>query len=110
MRSWYAVAAAGGRAATLGTVDVMHRTSDMPTAADAARLRALRRMQHIATGLFVAVTAVFVLARWLERDHSGFGYLRAFAEAAMVGALADWFAVTALFRHPLGVPIPHTAI
>src|SRR3954447_12311026 len=67
-------------------------------------------MKAAATGLFVGVTVVFLLARWGEESHAWLGYLRAFAEAAMVGALADWFAVTALFRHPLGLPIPHTAI
>src|SRR6478752_10608105 len=67
-------------------------------------------MKATATGLLVAVTIVFLLARWGEESHGWLGYLRAFAEAAMVGALADWFAVTALFRHPLGIPIPHTAI
>ena len=68
-------------------------------------------MKWFATGLLVAVTIVFVVARTL-RDDAGtwLGYVEAFAEAAMVGALADWFAVTALFRHPLGLPIPHTAI
>ena len=64
----------------------------------------------MATGLLVLVTVVFLLARWGEESASWLGYVRAFAEAAMVGALADWFAVTALFRHPLGIPIPHTAI
>ena len=64
----------------------------------------------MATGLLVLVTLVFLLARWGEESASWLGYVRAFAEAAMVGALADWFAVTALFRHPLGLPIPHTAI
>ena len=64
----------------------------------------------MATGLLVLVTLVFLLARWGEESASWLGYVRAFAEAAMVGALADWFAVTALFRHPLGIPIPHTAI
>jgi uncharacterized membrane-anchored protein YjiN (DUF445 family) len=67
-------------------------------------------MKTFATGLFVAVTVVFVVARVLEQHWSGVGYVRAAAEAGMVGALADWFAVTALFRHPLGLPIPHTAI
>ena len=63
-----------------------------------------------ATALLVAVTAVFFVARWQQQYHGWVGYLRAFAEASMVGALADWFAVSALFRHPLGIPIPHTAI
>ena len=67
-------------------------------------------MRGIATGLLVAMAVVFILARTMEVHYPGWGYLRAFAEAAMVGALADWFAVVALFRHPLGVPLPHTAI
>ncbi len=67
-------------------------------------------MRLIATGLLVAMAGLFLLSRQLVPLHPGWGYLRAFAEAAMVGGLADWFAVTALFRHPLGLPIPHTAI
>ena len=70
----------------------------------------LRRMRRVATGMLVAMAAVFIAARWVGPVHPAIGYLRAFAEAAMVGGLADWFAVTALFRHPLGLPIPHTAI
>ena len=83
----------------------------MTSPTDAQRSSELRRMKWFATGLLVAVTIVFVVARTL-RDDAGtwLGYVEAFAEAAMVGALADWFAVTALFRHPLGLPIPHTAI
>src|SRR3954463_8214037 len=56
------------------------------------------------------MAAVYAVARGLGDRHPFWGYVRAFAEAAMVGGLADWFAVTALFRHPLGLPIPHTAI
>jgi uncharacterized membrane-anchored protein YjiN (DUF445 family) len=67
-------------------------------------------MKVVATGLLVAMAAVFLASRALEPQHSWLGYVKAFAEAAMVGGLADWFAVTALFRHPLGLPIPHTAI
>ncbi|QYG95382.1 DUF445 domain-containing protein [Iamia sp. SCSIO 61187] len=67
-------------------------------------------MKRTATGLLLAATAVFLVARVLEEDASWLGFVRATAEAAMVGAIADWFAVTALFRHPLGIPIPHTAI
>ena len=67
-------------------------------------------MKMAATGLLVAMAAVFALTRALEPTHSWLGYVKSFAEAAMVGGLADWFAVTALFRHPLGLPIPHTAI
>lgn len=70
----------------------------------------LRRMRFIATGLLVAMAAVYLTARHYEPLYPAAGFVRAFAEAAMVGGLADWFAVTALFRHPLGVPIPHTAI
>jgi len=73
------------------------------------RKRILIRNKAIATGLMVGAAILFVVAR--SRNGSGaWEWLAAFAEAAMVGALADWFAVVALFRHPLGVPIPHTAI
>jgi uncharacterized membrane-anchored protein YjiN (DUF445 family) len=78
--------------------------------ADEAKSVALTRMKWTATGLLVAVTLLFVLTRVVSDGAGWVGYLQAFAEAAMVGALADWFAVTALFRHPLGLPIPHTAI
>src|SRR6476660_2550648 len=67
-------------------------------------------MTAVATGLLVVMAAVFVAARMLEPRYPALAYVKAFAEAAMVGGLADWFAVTALFRHPLGLPIPHTAI
>src|SRR5881275_3179030 len=67
-------------------------------------------MKVIATGLLVVMAAVFAAARALEPHYPALSYVKAFAEAAMVGGLADWFAVTALFRHPLGLPIPHTAI
>jgi len=74
----------------------------------------LRRMRWIATGLLVLMAAIFLAARQFDPDfvraHPVIGFIRSFAEAAMVGGLADWFAVTALFRHPLGLPIPHTAI
>src|SRR4051794_25148840 len=67
-------------------------------------------MKAAATGLLFVMAAVFATARALEPRYTWLGYVKAFAEAAMVGGLADWFAVTALFRHPLGLPIPHTAI
>ena len=67
-------------------------------------------MKAAATGLLVLMALVFIVARSLEHVHPALGFVKAFAEAAMVGGLADWFAVTALFRHPLGLPIPHTAI
>ncbi len=73
-------------------------------------LARLRFMQRLALALLVVAAAVFVLARLYEPLHPAIGYLRAFCEAALVGGLADWFAVTALFRRPLGLPIPHTAI
>lgn len=68
------------------------------------------RMRAAATGLLVVMAATYLFARTYEPVHPAVGFIRAFAEAAMVGGLADWFAVTALFRHPLGLPIPHTAI
>src|SRR5437667_3995799 len=67
-------------------------------------------MKVIASRLLVVMAIVFAAARALEPRWPALGYVKAFAEAAMVGGLADWFAVTALFRHPLGLPIPHTAI
>ena len=69
-----------------------------------------RGMRIIATGMLVLMAAVFLFASRYQDVHPAWGFVRAFAEAAMVGGLADWFAVTALFRHPLGLPIPHTAI
>ncbi|CAA9489687.1 MAG: probable membrane protein STY4873 [uncultured Sphingomonadaceae bacterium] len=69
-----------------------------------------RTMRRIATGSLVAMAVVFLVATAFLDAHPAVGFVRAFAEAAMVGGLADWFAVTALFRHPLGLPIPHTAI
>jgi len=67
-------------------------------------------MKRVATGLLVAMAAVFAATRTFEQQYPWLSFVKAFAEAAMVGGLADWFAVTALFRHPLGLPIPHTAI
>lgn len=69
-----------------------------------------RRLHLLATGLLALMAGLYVLGRSLEGHHAAFGFLRAFAEAGMVGALADWFAIVALFRHPMGIPIPHTAI
>jgi len=69
-----------------------------------------RRMRWIATGMLAAMAVIFIATSGLVGTHPAWGYVNAFAEAAMVGGLADWFAVTALFRHPLGLPIPHTAI
>jgi len=80
--------------------------------ADAERLRGLRQMKAVALGFLIGATVLFLFCRWgLARGGPAWiGYVGAAAEAGMVGALADWFAVTALFRHPLGLKIPHTAI
>ncbi len=67
-------------------------------------------MRRRATGLLVVALAVYITARLLEPTHPWLSWVRATAEASLVGGLADWFAVTAIFRHPLGIPIPHTAI
>jgi len=74
------------------------------------RQRNLERMKLRATGLLILMGIIFVVARMLEPGHPWLGYIRATAEASMVGGIADWFAITALFRHPLNIPIPHTAI
>ncbi len=81
--------------------------------ADAERRRALRRMKVVALSFLLGASAVFLGCRWAQAGGTAptwVGYVAAAAEAGMVGALADWFAVTALFKHPLGIPIPHTAI
>ena len=74
------------------------------------RTTELKRMRQIALGLLLLMTVVFIVTSSLREWWPFLAYPRAFAEAAMVGACADWFAVVALFRHPLGIPIPHTAI
>ncbi|MFR9753820.1 DUF445 domain-containing protein [Nocardia sp. 004] len=97
-------ASAASTAAPLGLAAVLD---------EAAKRRDLWRMKALATGLLALATAIYLFCRWTESRGAGgewVGYLRAASEAGMVGALADWFAVTALFRHPLGLPIPHTAI
>ncbi|MEV6110435.1 DUF445 domain-containing protein [Streptomyces sp. NPDC051940] len=82
------------------------------TESDEEKRRGVRRMKLFATGLLLLAATVFCLAKWAQHSGAGSwaGYVAAAAEAGMVGALADWFAVTALFRHPMGLPIPHTAI
>jgi uncharacterized membrane-anchored protein YjiN (DUF445 family) len=70
----------------------------------------LIRMRMVATALLVLMAGIFFASRTMIASHPDWGFVQAFSEAAMVGGLADWFAVTALFRHPLGLPIPHTAI
>jgi uncharacterized membrane-anchored protein YjiN (DUF445 family) len=82
-------------------------------AGDEERQRGLRRMKLVALSFLLGATVIFLVCTWAQRDGTApewVGYVRAAAEAGMVGALADWFAVTALFKHPLGIPIPHTAI
>src|SRR3954468_8026820 len=74
------------------------------------RQRNLERMKRRATGLLVLMGAIFVVTSLIEAQHTWVGYIRATAEASLVGGIADWFAITALFRHPLNIPIPHTAI
>lgn len=77
---------------------------------DKAKAAQLRKHKTLATGLFLLMVVVYVLMTYLSKSNPAhwIGYIKAFSEAAMVGALADWFAVTALFHHPLGIPIPHT--
>ena len=74
------------------------------------RQRQLDRMKLRATGLLVFMGILFLVAQFLEARYAWMGYIRATAEASLVGGIADWFAITALFRHPLNLPIPHTAI
>jgi uncharacterized membrane-anchored protein YjiN (DUF445 family) len=85
-----------------GGADFMRRGVAVPTGGLNIRV--------VATGMLVVMAVVFVSAKYYQDVHPAIGFVRAFAEAAMVGGLADWFAVTALFRHPMGLPIPHTAI
>jgi len=77
---------------------------------EAVKQAQLDRMKRRASGLLVVAAVIYVIARFFEGRHPWLGYVRATAEAGMVGGIADWFAVTALFRHPMGIPIPHTAI
>ena len=91
-------------------IDGVNKATFILDPASAEREAALVRMKRIALGLLAAAAVLYALATVLGRSHPGWHYLAAFAEAAMVGAVADWFAVVALFRHPLGLRIPHTAI
>ncbi|RWF56274.1 DUF445 family protein, partial [Mesorhizobium sp.] len=76
----------------------------------AAKLAALRRTKFVATAALALCVLVFALAKSFEGTYPWLGFVAAFAEAATIGGLADWYAVVALFRRPLGLPIPHTAI
>lgn len=77
---------------------------------DAEKAAALRKMKLLALGLLIAMAVIFIVAFALQEDYPWLQYVRAAAEGGMVGALADWFAVTALFKYPMGIKIPHTAI
>jgi uncharacterized membrane-anchored protein YjiN (DUF445 family) len=77
---------------------------------DAERAAELRRVKALATLVLGSTLVLFVVAKWLLPVHPVFGFIAAFAEAATIGGLADWYAVVALFKRPLGLPIPHTAI
>jgi uncharacterized membrane-anchored protein YjiN (DUF445 family) len=79
-------------------------------AIDVRRTHDLRRVKALANAVLAGSLAILVVARALAERHPAFGFVAAFAEAAAIGGLADWYAVVALFRHPLGLPIPHTAI
>lgn len=70
----------------------------------------LKRSKALALSLLLFVAVIYILTRYYTDLQGAWGFVNAFAEAAMVGAFADWFAVTAIFRHPMGIPIPHTAI
>ena len=85
-------------------------TFSFDTPGDAQRAAELRRVKALATLVLVSTLALFVAAKWLLPVHPVFGFIAAFAEAATIGGLADWYAVVALFKRPLGLPIPHTAI
>jgi uncharacterized membrane-anchored protein YjiN (DUF445 family) len=85
-------------------------TFAIDSAGDAARAAELRRVKLLATLVLAITFAVFIGAKWMLPVHPAFGFVAAFAEAATIGGLADWYAVVALFRRPLGLPIPHTAI
>jgi uncharacterized membrane-anchored protein YjiN (DUF445 family) len=77
---------------------------------EAIKTAELKMMKRRATGLLAVAAVVFLISAWFEARHPWLAWVRAASEAGMVGGLADWFAVTALFRYPLGIPIPHTAI
>jgi uncharacterized membrane-anchored protein YjiN (DUF445 family) len=85
-------------------------TFTIATPADAVRAAELRRVKWLATGVLAATFVLFLAAKALLPVHPVFGFIAAFAEAATIGGLADWYAVVALFKRPLGLPIPHTAI
>lgn len=108
---------AAGSGAVAVARDVEKRVGDLPGASpevEAERRRALRNHKAFVTGLLVVAAVIFLWCSWYSsrpgETPTWVGYVRAAAEAGMIGGLADWFAVTALFRHPMGLKIPHTAI
>ena len=80
------------------------------SAGDEDKAAALRRMKRLALALLIGMAIVFMVAFAFQKQYPWLEYVRAAAEGGMVGALADWFAVTALFKYPMGLKIPHTAI
>jgi uncharacterized membrane-anchored protein YjiN (DUF445 family) len=88
----------------------IHVVEELDSLRDAHRRLRLKLMQRTALGLLLGMAALYLLALSQRDAHPAWGLVSAFAEAAMVGAIADWFAVVALFRHPMGIPIWHTAI
>ena len=98
-----------GRGPGKGTLATMNRSKSAPRVDVDPRAAALQRMKWSAAALLAAALAGLALAVW-QGGQGGWGWLEAFCEASAVGAVADWFAVVALFRRPLGLPLPHTAI
>ena len=87
-----------------------HNAGPSPRSSDVERAAELRRIKLVATAVLGGCLVLLAVSRVFEGRHPAFGFLAAFAEAAVIGGLADWYAVVALFRRPLGLPIPHTAI
>ena len=85
-------------------------TFSFDTPGDAERAAELRRVKALATLVLASTLGLFIVAKIFLNVHPVFGFIAAFAEAATIGGLADWYAVVALFKRPLGLPIPHTAI
>jgi uncharacterized membrane-anchored protein YjiN (DUF445 family) len=97
-------------AGTAGTGSGAGAAVDRGLGSDAEKAAALRKMKLLALGLLIIMAVIFVFAFALQKQYPWLEYVRAAAEGGMVGALADWFAVTALFKYPMGIKIPHTAI
>ena len=89
---------------------ISKNSTDTNEVLNSEKNRKLRKFRYIASAILLLMLAFYILAVCYREQYPGLEWLKAFAEAGMIGGLADWFAVTALFRHPLGIPIPHTAI